>query len=89
MKKLVCLILVLVSLVTVGHAEVYPAVSTVIDVDHNLDFVAFETLSGHVYVMFGAEDWMVEDVAALLLDDMGTERVDDDEIVMALYNGRF
>lgn len=87
MKKLISLILVLVSLAGIASANIYPAATKVIDVDHTLDFVSFQDANGHVFVQFGAEDWMIGDTAALMLNDMSTPNVEDDEVVMAIYNG--
>ena len=89
MKKFLALVLILVSLTSFALANVYPAVGVVLDVDHTLDFVAFENLVGEVWVRFGAEDWFIGDVAALLMDDAGTPEISDDKIVIALYAGVF
>lgn len=52
------------------------------------DEVIVETFTGNQSAFYGAEDWMVGDIAALTIDNMGTpDDITDDRIINARYCG--
>ena len=81
MKKLIALILAMIALCGVATAEIYPETARVVEVDYIADTVTVETFNGFLFVFEGCEDY------ALIMDDHGTEKVFDDEIVMVQYCG--
>lgn len=89
MKKLIALTLTLIALLTAVNAcaDVYPAVGVVTDLDYENDLVIFEDCNQDLWVIEGIEDWFIGDIGALLMDDMETESIYDDEIVVAHYAG--
>ena len=87
MKKMFALALVLVSLFSVASAEIYPAVGVVTDLDYEHDLVIFEDYNQNLWIFEGIEDWDIGDIGALLMDDMETESIYDDVILLARYAG--
>lgn len=76
--------------VKVGHVQaekyLYPLATTVTQVDYDADVVTCTDANGHDWLLFGCEDWMKNDICTLLMNDMGTETIYDDEIVKAIYS---
>ena len=64
----------------------YPSVAIVVDVNYENNVVALQDSNGEILAFTGTEDWMVGDVAALIMSDNGTEKVYDDEIIDARYS---
>lgn len=87
MKKMLALTLVLVSLFSIASAEIYPAVGVVTDLDYENDLVIFEDCNQDLWILEGIEDWDIGDIGALLMDDMETESIYDDMILLARYAG--
>lgn len=87
MKKMFALALVLVSLFSVASAEIYPAVGVVTDLDCEHDLVIFEDYNQNLWIFEGIEDWDIGDIGALLMDDMETESIYDDMILLVRYAG--
>ena len=78
-------LLLAASLAIAAARSVYPASAVVTSIKD--DTVSFETATGHVYEMTGAEDWATGDIAALIMFNSGTPRVMDDIILKARYSG--
>lgn len=87
MKKMIGLVMILVTLCSVASSEVYPAVGVVYELIQETDTVVFEDYNGNLWLMEGIEDWKVGDIGALLMDDMETASIYDDEILEARYAG--
>lgn len=49
------------------------------------DEVVVEDSQGNLYAFYGIEDWEINDRCVLLMDDMGTESIEDDEIIRTFY----
>lgn len=87
MKKMIALILTLITLCGVATAEIYPETARVVEVNYDEDTVTVETFTGFLFVFEGCEDYAEGDGVALIMDDHGTEEILDDEIIMAQYCG--
>lgn len=70
-----------------GQNGLYPTAGIVRNVDHFADMIYIVTFDGQEWAYEGAEDWAVGDIIAMLMDDMGTELIYDDEIVAVNYLG--
>lgn len=70
-----------------GQHELYPTAGIVCNVDHLADMVYIVTFDGQEWAYGGAEDWAVGDIIAMVMDNMGTELIYDDEIVAVNYLG--
>ena len=70
-----------------GQNGLYPTAGIVRNVDHFADVIYIVTFDGQEWAYEGAEDWAVGDIIAMLMDDMGTELIYDDEIVAVNYLG--
>ena len=69
------------------YAEIYPLIAVVVELDTENDLILFEDDAHEIWAMEGIEDWFVDDIAILLMDDMETEDFHDDEILRAFYVG--
>ena len=89
MKKLTAMILTIIALLTTvsACADMYPAVGVVFDIDYENNLVIFEDYTQNLWAIEGIEDWEIGDIGALLMDDMDTESIYDDEIVFVRYAG--
>lgn len=56
-------------------------------VDRKTDTVTFADRSGNEWQFTGAEDWMVGDHLAAVMDDCGTETIFDDRVVSVRCEG--
>lgn len=56
-------------------------------VNRKTDTVTFADRSGNEWQFTGAEDWMVGDHIAVVMDDCGTEMIFDDRVVSVRYEG--
>lgn len=68
-----------------NHA--YAAAMVVVQVDAPTDTVTCEDANGNLWQFKGCDDWMLGDIAAMMLDDHGTEEIYDDEITGVWYSG--
>lgn len=91
--KTVCAILALIICAacadTTPRAErkEYPLSTVVTDVNMEQNIVVVEDFNGNLWEFCGCEDWFEGDICALIMDNMGTEFVEDDEIVSIKYCG--
>ena len=69
------------------ESNLYAKTAVVIDVNPDENVVACEDHEGEVWEFYGTEDFKEGDILGLLMDDMGTETIFDDEIVEYNYNG--
>ena len=69
-------------------AEVYPNCGVVTELDYQEDIVYFTDFTGNIWSFYGIEDWQIGDIVAVIMDDMNTMIIYDDEIIMAVYCGR-
>ena len=68
-------------------SHVYPLCGIVIEVNYAEDYIAIEDFTGNVWEWEGAEDWHEGDIAAMIMEDNGTEIIYDDIIMDIAYNG--
>lgn len=69
--------------------DLYAKTTVVIEVDYEYDLVYCKDFNGEVWCFSGCEDWIVGDIASLLMYNNGTEIIYDDEIVDSYYSGWF
>ena len=67
--------------------NLYAMTAVVADLDYEKNTVTVENATGFTWCFSGTEDWELGDVAALVMDDNGTEIIFDDEIVSVRYSG--
>ena len=72
---------------TYQMGNLYPETGIVKRVNTGTDIVVVELANGHLFTFTGAEDWFPKDICSLLMADMGTESVLDDQIVQVRYSG--
>ena len=101
MKKIICALMVLellVAGVAMGCAasakgetieDVYAITTVVVELNHRNDTVTCQDFNGNLWVFYGVEDWLVGDVATLIMWNAETDTIYDDEIVHAYYSGWF
>jgi len=67
--------------------NLYPHVAVVVDTDEVDDSVYLCDFNGELWKFYGVEDWMVGDIAAMIMDDRGTPEIAGDRIVSVRYCG--
>ena len=67
---------------------VYPATMQVTDIDYCRDVVTMETATGHIYQLFGAEDYMHGDLVSCVMWDTAADNdITNDIIVSHRFSG--
>lgn len=96
MKKIVicfyafALLLMGIAVFTVeSKHNVYALSGVVVDVNEEEDAVIFEDFNGNLWEFDGAEDWMINDICACVMNDKGTLNIYDDCILSVRYNGTY
>ena len=83
--------LLIISLMTgatpTSKGDIYPDTMTVTGIDTEADVVTLTTSSGHMYQFYGVEDWQIGDICSCIMNDNGTETIEDDIIVDTKYSG--
>lgn len=72
---------------TNSEANLYPTTAVVYELDRENDLVTVEDANGNLWQFEGCEDWDINDICSMLMDDCGTASIYDDEIVMVRYSG--
>ena len=67
----------------------YAKTAKIIEVNRITDTVTCEDYNGNLWEFTECEDWEVGDIAALLMNNNGTESIYDDTIVEVRYCGAF
>ena len=67
------------------QTNVYPLLTTITEVDRDKDLVTVEDNNGFIWQFEGADDWEEGDLCNCLMDNRGTEKIFDDEIIMTRY----
>ena len=65
----------------------YPMTTIVREIDNKNDIVTVENNDGELFQFIGIEDWQINDICSLMLDNNGTENIYDDIIIKTIYNG--
>jgi len=74
---------------TATHKLVYAITTKVVWMDRETDVVWCEDYNGNLWEFYGCEDWCINDIACLLMNDNGTENIYDDEVMSIRYQGTF
>lgn len=67
----------------------YAKTAKIVEVNRITDTVTCEDYNGNLWEFTECEDWEVGDIAALLMNNNGTESIYDDTIVEVRYCGAF
>jgi hypothetical protein len=67
----------------------YPMTTKVVKLDHENDVVTCEDFNGFLWQFEGCEDWQEGDICSMIMNDNGTSKIFDDEIVSIKYDGYF
>lgn len=68
-------------------SHIYPMSGIVTEVNRQEDRVVVTDSIGNEWEFDGAEDWHTGDIAAMIMEDNGTEEIYDDEIIDVQYDG--
>lgn len=69
-----------------NEARTYGKISHVVELDLKDDVVIVEDELGHLWEFYGVEDWQVDDCVVLVMNDQGTQAMEDDTIVSITYS---
>jgi hypothetical protein len=87
----------MITLPLVCHAEspsnLYPETGIITAIDFEDDYsdclLEITVANGNIFSCYSENcDWWYNDIVSMIMDDNGTEYVDNDEIVMIQYSGR-
>lgn len=67
--------------------DCYPMTTIVREIDNKNDIVTVENNDGELFQFIGIEDWQINDICTLMLNNNGTENIYDDIIIKTIYNG--
>ena len=88
MKKIaMVIIMALILSIGVAYADIYPTTVIIREIDYLNDLVICEDYNGNEWIFEGVEDWDIDDMVSMIMNDMGTEEIEDDEIIMMRYSG--
>lgn len=90
MKKILFILLfILITLAFVSCLKptYYVLTTVVVELDTENDVVICEDFNGNLWEFEGCEDWVIGDIASLLMNDKGTEKIYDDTIIDTRYSG--
>lgn len=89
MKKAIMamVIMIIVSIAIGAYAEQYPTTMIVNELDYDENIVVCIDFNGNEWAFEEIEDWCIGDIASMIMDDMGTESIYDDTIIMVRYSG--
>ena len=68
-------------------SHVYPLSGIVTKVNQQKDYIIVTDATGNEWEFNGIEDWQEGDIAAMIMDDNGTEEIYDDKIIDIHYIG--
>lgn len=68
-------------------SHVYPMSGIVTEVNRQENRVVVTDSAGNEWEFNGADDWHTGDIAAMIMEDNGTEEIYDDEIIDIQYDG--
>lgn len=69
--------------------DIYAITTVVVEINHDEDTVACQDFNGNIWVFYGVEDWLVGDVATLVMWNCETDIIYDDEVMDVYYSGWF
>lgn len=72
---------------TNSETNLYPTTAVVYELDRENDLVTVKDANGNLWQFEGCEDWDINDICSMLMDDCVTTSIYDDEIVMIRYSG--
>lgn len=89
MKKIImAMVIMIIISVTIGtYAEQYPTTMIINELDYDENIVICIDFNGNEWAFEEIEDWCIGDIASMIMDDMGTESIYDDTIIMVRYSG--
>ena len=67
--------------------NLYPLTTYVVDVDINSDIVTVVDFNGFQWQFDGVEDWTINDICSMIMDNNGTPYIFDDKIVKTKNDG--
>ena len=67
----------------------YPMTTKVVELDRENDVVTCEDFNGFLWQFDGCEDLQEGDICSMIMNDNGTPKIFDDEIVSVKYDGYF
>ena len=70
-----------------GAKREYPLCGKVVEVNEEENYFCVEDFNGNIWEISDSEDWMVGDFCAMIMDNQGTPRIQDDIIKQCRYCG--
>ena len=77
--------LIIATLAIIPYHKTYAKTAVVVEIADNVVFC--EDSNGESWAFEGAENWVEGDMVSMIMDDMGTKTIYDDEIRFARHSG--
>lgn len=71
----------------IAISRLYPMTAIIVHTSTYTDTVTVKDFNGNLWQFKGVEDYEVGDIVSLIMNDKGTEKIFDDEIIKAQYDG--
>ena len=68
-------------------SHIYPMSGIVTEVNRQENKIIITDSVGNEWEFNGTDDWHIGDIAAMIMEDNGTEKIYDDEIIDVQYDG--
>lgn len=66
----------------------YAQITKVVETDTRHDEVVCVDEQGNEWIFTGIEEWQVDDIAIMVMDDHKTEKIEDDTIITVTHGSR-
>lgn len=73
---------------TYTEQHYYAQLTTVVEIDTRHNEVVCIDEQGNEWIFTGIEEWQVDDIAIMIMDDYQTENIEDDIIVTITHGSR-
>lgn len=82
---IIALIMSIIPVIVYADNILYPTCGIITEIKDNI--VTFTDFNGNMWSFYGAEDWEINDICAVIMDNNGTETIYDDIITSIRYCG--
>ena len=74
--------------ISYNQNHIYAQITKVVETDTRHDEVICVDEQGNEWIFTGIEEWQVDDIAIMVMDDHKTEKVEDDTIITVTHESR-
>lgn len=71
----------------IDKENIYNKCMVITNLDYQTDIVTCETSTGFIFEFYGCEDYFINDIIICTMDNKGTKKIFDDEIIDTSFSG--